>query len=84
MLDRGKVGGTLFVQSVFGLLGGIGGHSEDVQMMRRTADRLFGEAYQCRCSVPVRTSCGSEHWRRRWAGMSASGSKIRSGPDRVN
>jgi len=46
MLDRGKVGGTLFVQSVFGLLDGIGGHSEDVQMMRRTADRLFGKAYQ--------------------------------------
>ncbi len=46
MLDRGKVGGTLFVQSVFGLLGGIGAHGEDVQMMRRTADRLFGEGYQ--------------------------------------
>jgi len=46
MLDRGKVTVPLFVQSVFGLLGGIGGHPEDVQMMRRTADRLFGADYR--------------------------------------
>lgn len=46
MFDRGKVDGTLFIQSVFGLLGGIGGHPEDVQMMRRTAERLFGDSYQ--------------------------------------
>jgi uncharacterized protein (DUF849 family) len=32
----------LFVQSVFGILGGIGPHPEDVIMMKRTADRLFG------------------------------------------
>jgi uncharacterized protein (DUF849 family) len=31
---------------VFGLLGGIGPHPEDVQHMRRTADRLFGKDYQ--------------------------------------
>jgi uncharacterized protein (DUF849 family) len=46
MLDRGKVSGTLFVQSVFGLLGGIGSHAEDVLMMRRTADRLLGDTYE--------------------------------------
>ena len=46
MLGRDKVSGPLFIQSVFGLLGGIGGHPEDVQMMRRTADRLFGDSYQ--------------------------------------
>ncbi len=46
MADRGKVEAPLFVQSVFGLLGGIGGHPEDVQMMRRTADRLFGDSYR--------------------------------------
>ena len=44
-LDRGLVTPPLFVQSVFGLLGGIGAHPEDVQMMRRTADRLFGRDY---------------------------------------
>jgi uncharacterized protein (DUF849 family) len=46
MLDRGKVTVPLFVQSVFGLLGGIGAHAEDVVMMRRTADRLFGTDYR--------------------------------------
>ena len=35
-----------FVQSVFGILGGIGGHHEDVAHMKRTADRLFGDDYQ--------------------------------------
>ena len=41
-LDRKLVTPPLFVQSVFGLLGGIGAHPEDVSMMRRTAERLFG------------------------------------------
>jgi len=41
-LDRGLVNPPLFVQSVFGILGGIGTHPEDVAHMRRTADRLFG------------------------------------------
>ena len=45
-LDRGLVKPPLFVQSVFGILGGIGGHPEDVMHMRRTADRLFGERYR--------------------------------------
>jgi uncharacterized protein (DUF849 family) len=36
----------LFVQSVFGILGGIGPHPEDVQHMKRTADRLFGDQYR--------------------------------------
>jgi len=45
-LDRGMVKPPLFVQSVFGILGGIGTHPEDLSHMRRTADRLFGEDYQ--------------------------------------
>ena len=45
-LDRGLVKPPLFVQSVFGILGGIGTHPEDLMHMRRTADRLFGDAYQ--------------------------------------
>lgn len=45
-LDRGLVKGPLFVQSVFGILGGIGGHPEDLMHMRRTADRLLGDQYQ--------------------------------------
>jgi uncharacterized protein (DUF849 family) len=45
-LDRGLVKPPLFVQSVFGILGGIGTHPEDLLHMKRTADRLFGEEYQ--------------------------------------
>ncbi len=45
-LDRGLVQPPLFVQSVFGILGGIGPHPEDVAHMKRTADRLFGEQYR--------------------------------------
>jgi uncharacterized protein (DUF849 family) len=45
-LDRGLVRPPLFVQSVFGILGGIGPHPEDVAHMRRTADRLFGDRYR--------------------------------------
>jgi uncharacterized protein (DUF849 family) len=45
-MDRGLVKGPLFVQSVFGILGGIGAHPEDLMHMRRTADRLFGDQYQ--------------------------------------
>ncbi|MEM9583998.1 MAG: 3-keto-5-aminohexanoate cleavage protein [Pseudomonadota bacterium] len=44
--DRGLVKPPFFVQSVFGLLGGIGGHPEDVAHMKRTADRLFGADYE--------------------------------------
>jgi uncharacterized protein (DUF849 family) len=42
--DRGVVKPPFFIQSVFGILGGIGPHPEDVMHMRRTADRLFGRA----------------------------------------
>ncbi len=45
-LDRGLVEPPLFVQSVFGILGGIGTHPEDLMHMRRTADRLFGADYR--------------------------------------
>ena len=33
----------LFVQTVFGILGGIGTHPDDVAHLKRTADCLFGE-----------------------------------------
>jgi uncharacterized protein (DUF849 family) len=45
-LDRGFVKPPLFVQTVFGILGGIGPHQEDVLHMKRTADRLFGDQYR--------------------------------------
>ncbi len=44
--DRGVIKPPFFVQSVFGILGGIGPHPEDVAHMKRTADRLFGDQYR--------------------------------------
>ncbi len=44
-LDRGSVKPPLFIQSVFGILGGIGADADNVMFMRRTADRLFGDQY---------------------------------------
>jgi uncharacterized protein (DUF849 family) len=45
-LQRGLLKPPLFIQSVFGIRGGIGPHPEDVMHMKRTADRLFGDQYQ--------------------------------------
>ena len=44
--DTGLVKGPLFIQTVFGLMGGIGAHPDDVMHMKRTADRLFGDQYR--------------------------------------
>ena len=43
---EGLVKPPLFIQTVFGLLGGIGPHPEEVLHMRRVADRLFGKDYR--------------------------------------
>jgi uncharacterized protein (DUF849 family) len=43
---EGVIEPPYFIQSVFGILGGIGVHPEDVSHMRRTADRLFGNQYR--------------------------------------
>jgi len=45
-LDQKLIKPPLFVQTIFGIMGGIGTHPEDLQHMRRTADRLFGSDYQ--------------------------------------
>jgi uncharacterized protein (DUF849 family) len=45
-VDRGLVKVPFFVQTVFGILGGIGSHPDDVMHMKRTADRLFGADYR--------------------------------------
>jgi uncharacterized protein (DUF849 family) len=45
-VDRRVIEPPLFVQSVFGILGGIGAHPEDVMHMKRTADRLFGDSFR--------------------------------------
>lgn len=43
--DKGLLPEPLLIQTVFGVRGGIGSHYEDVMMMKRTADRLFGADY---------------------------------------
>ncbi len=45
-LDSGAIKGPLFVQTIFGLMGGIGAHQDDMDHMKRTADRLFGDNYR--------------------------------------
>jgi uncharacterized protein (DUF849 family) len=45
MLDRGLVKPPLFVQLIFGILGGIGPEPENLMHMKTTADRLFGDQY---------------------------------------
>jgi uncharacterized protein (DUF849 family) len=44
-LDRGLVKPPLFVQTIFGILGGIGAEHDNLVHTKRTADRLFGADY---------------------------------------
>lgn len=44
-VDRGLVQPPFFIQSIFGILGGIGPDPENLMHMKATADRLFGEDY---------------------------------------
>ncbi|MDI9233072.1 3-keto-5-aminohexanoate cleavage protein [Limnohabitans lacus] len=72
-VDKGLIKGPFFIQSVFGILGGIGNHPEDVMHMRRTADRLFGDQYQW-------SVLGAGRHQMRIAAMGASmGSHVRVG-----
>ncbi len=41
-VDRKVIKPPLFIQAVFGILGGLGGDTENLFVMRSTADRLFG------------------------------------------
>ena len=45
-VDRGLAKPPLFVQTIFGILGGIGADVENLVHMRRVADKLFGSDYQ--------------------------------------
>lgn len=45
-LDRKLVTPPLFVQTVFGILGGMGADIENLEHARRMADKLFGDAYE--------------------------------------
>ena len=85
-LERGLVKPPLFVQSVFGILGGIGPHPEDVMHMKRTADRLFGDQYSWSVLGAGRNQLRHRRaWPPRWAATSASGSRnsLWAGPGRL-
>jgi len=45
-LDRGLVQPPIFLQTIFGTMGGIGTDVDHLVQMRRTADRLLGNAYE--------------------------------------
>lgn len=60
-VDRGAVKAPLFIQFVFGVLGGMAAEPDTLVLMKRTADRLFGQDYQFsvlaagRMQVPMAT-----------------------------
>ncbi len=84
-VDRGLAKPPFFVQSVFGLLGGIGPHPEDLMHMRRTADRLVRQRL---CLVDPRRRAATRFRLRRWAWRRARtcawGLKIRCGSKRAS
>ncbi len=45
LIDRKLYKPPLFIQSIFGILGGIGADPENLDHMKRIADKLFGEDY---------------------------------------
>ena len=44
-VDAGLIKPPFLVQSIFGILGGIGADMENIAFMKQTADRLFGDDY---------------------------------------
>ena len=45
IIDQGLVEPPIFVQTIFGILGGIGPEADNLMHMKRTADRLFGDQF---------------------------------------
>ena len=60
-VDRGLIKAPIFIQFVFGVLGGMPPEPEILTLLKRTADRLFGETYQFsvlaagRAQIPMAT-----------------------------
>lgn len=60
-VDRGAIKGPLFIQFVFGVLGGMAAEPDTLTLLKRTADRMFGDSYQFsvlaagRMQVPMAT-----------------------------
>ena len=84
-VDRGLVKPPFFVQSVFGILGGIGAASRGRhahEAHRRPAVRR--PTIAGRCSAPDATSCRSPRWPPPWAATCASGWRTRCGSARAS
>ena len=85
MLERKVVEPPLFVQTIFGILGGIGAEQRNLMFMRETADRLFGDALRVvgaggRAAPDGVHHHGRHHGRQRPRG--AGGQPVyRQGPD---
>ncbi len=45
-VDRGLFKSPIFLQLIFGILGGIGSDVDNLMFMKRTADKLFGDDYK--------------------------------------
>jgi len=60
-VDRGLIQAPLFIQFVFGVLGGMPPEPDTLTLLKRTADRLFGDSYQFsvlaagRAQIPMAT-----------------------------
>lgn len=50
-LDQGAAKPPLFIQTIFGILGGMVQDPENLAFIRRTASRLFGNASMLPCSI---------------------------------
>jgi uncharacterized protein (DUF849 family) len=72
-LDRGLVAPPLFLQFVFGVLGGMAAEPENLTHMKRLADRYFGEDYMFSVLAAGRRNCRWQAWPPRWGAMCASG-----------
>ena len=52
-VDKGWFKPPIFLQLIFGILGGIGADMDNLMFMKRTADKLFGNDYSGRCWAPA-------------------------------
>jgi len=79
--DRGLVRAPVFIQFVMGVLGGIAAEPDHLDHLKATADRLFGDDYIFSVLAAGRMQMRMP---RRWAGMSASGSRTTSTSPRAS
>jgi hypothetical protein len=78
-LDRKLIKGPLFIQSVFGIRGGIGAHPEDVAHMKRTPTACSATTTCSRCWARAATRCRWPTSRMSWAATCASAWRTTSG-----